>query len=104
MLMALERRVPKVFTGLFTVKPFQIKRCESLQPRVSTLTGVGGVLATSWKSNSQTVRAHHHIIFMEFLLRVARCRLGPMGIKRGKCNLETALAEMNTEQQKLKRK
>lgn len=97
--MALEQRVPEVFTGapwLFMVKPFQIKPCELLQPHVPTLTGVGGVLATSWKSNSQTVRAHRHIIFIEFLLRLACGRLGPMRIKQGKCNLETALAEIKT--------
>lgn len=51
MLMALVRRVPKVFTGalwLFTVKQFEIKPCELLQPHVSTLSRVGGTLATSW--------------------------------------------------------
>lgn len=94
--MALERHVTEIFTWLFTVRPFQIKLCELLHPHVSTLTGVGGVLATSWKSNSQTVRAHHHITSIEFQLRLACCRLGPMRIKRGKCNLDTALAEINT--------
>lgn len=89
MLMALERCVPKVFTGvlwLCMVKPFQIKPCELLQPHVPTLTGVGGALATSWKSNSQSVRAQSHNIFLEFLLHLAWCHLGPMRIKRDKCN------------------
>lgn len=79
MLMALERCVPKVFTGapwLCMVMPFQIKPCELRQPHVPTLAGVGGVLATSCKSNSQTVCAQSHIIFIEFLLHLAWCRSG----------------------------
>lgn len=103
--MASERHVPEVFTGarwLFMVKPFQIKPCELLQPCVPTLSSVGGALATSWNYSSQTLRARRHIIvisasFSSFLVV-------PVRIKRGKCNLETVVVEINTQQQRLKSK
>lgn len=87
--------VPEVFTGapwLFVVKPFQIRPSELLQPHVPTLTGVGGVLGTSCKSKLCVPTA----TFVEFLLNLTCCHSGPMRMKRGKCNLETALAEIKT--------